>query len=56
MEKKQYGYARVSSKDQKLDRQIDVLMACGLETRISLWKSKAEGIFAAGSMNGWQGG
>lgn len=40
--KKTYGYARVSSKDQNLDRQIDALMAAGVEERC-IYKDKASG-------------
>lgn len=35
-----YGYARVSSKDQNLDRQIDALMAAGVE---KVYQDKASG-------------
>ena len=31
--KKTYGYARVSSRDQHLDRQIKALLDCGVAER-----------------------
>lgn len=39
---RRYGYARVSSRDQNLDRQIDALRAEGLEDRV-IYTDKASG-------------
>ena len=37
--KKTYGYARVSSRDQHLDRQIKALLDCGVaEALFTLWR------------------
>ena len=42
MEKKKYGYARVSSREQNLDRQIDALIAYGIQDR-DIIRDKASG-------------
>ena len=38
---KKFGYARVSTKDQNLARQIEILKAEGIEERDFLWKRRA---------------
>ena len=38
---KKFGYARVSTKDQNLARQIEILKAEGIEERDILWKRRA---------------
>ena len=42
MEKRMYGYARVSSKEQNLDRQIEALRAYGVQER-EILEDKASG-------------
>ena len=47
--KKIYGYARVSSKEQNLDRQVEALKKYGVEERdIITDKQSAETILVAG--------
>lgn len=41
--KKTYGYARVSTREQHLDRQIKVLMDCGIDER-EIINDKATGV------------
>lgn len=41
--KKTYGYARVSTREQHLDRQINALMDCGIDER-DIITDKATGV------------
>ena len=41
-EQRMYGYARVSAKDQNLDRQLDALLEHGVDAK-SIYKDKASG-------------